>query len=186
MLPIYFAVRGKVYDVTKGADFYGPGGAYHVFAGRECSRALGKMSTSEADCTDKLDDLTKRELDILADWEKKFEEKYTVVGKVVPLTELTLTELGAYDGSKPELPIYLSVRGTIFDVSKGKDFYGPDGVYPFAGKECARAFALLSTELEDCNDDLDGLSATEIGQLRDWEAKFFYKYPIIGKLVEKH
>ena len=32
---IYLALGGKVYDVTKSAMFYGPGGAYHVFAGRD-------------------------------------------------------------------------------------------------------------------------------------------------------
>lgn len=26
MKPLYFAVRSKVYDVTEGRDFYGPGG----------------------------------------------------------------------------------------------------------------------------------------------------------------
>ena len=28
----------------------------------------------------------------------------------------------------------------------GSGFYGPDGAYPFAGKECARALAKFSTE----------------------------------------
>jgi len=38
------------------------------------------------------------------------------------------------------------VRGVIFDVSAGKDFYGVDGAYPFGGKECARALAKFSTD----------------------------------------
>ena len=29
----------------------------------------------------------------------------------------------------------------------GAGFYGPDGAYPFAGKECARALAKFSTEV---------------------------------------
>ena len=58
------------------------------------------------------------------------------------------------------------------------------GIYPFAGKEVARAFALFSTELSDCNDNLEGLSYTELESLRDWTAKFDAKYPIIGKLVK--
>jgi hypothetical protein len=31
----------------------------------------------------------------------------------------------------------------------GKEYYGPDGVYPFGGHETARAFAKFSTEPED-------------------------------------
>ncbi len=93
----------------------------------------------------------------------------------------------------------------MFNITKGKQFYGPDGeseaclkapgrsqplrrsgqlrfshkrtslrvpgVYPFAGRECARAFALLSTEIADCNADLKGLSPTEMESLREWKAK---------------
>lgn len=44
--------------------------------------------------------------------------------------------------------------GLIFCVS-GAEFYGPDGMYPFAGHECARAFALISTDIADCNDNLE-------------------------------
>lgn len=37
-LPIYLALNGTIYDVTKGSKFYGPGGMYHVFAGRDAAR----------------------------------------------------------------------------------------------------------------------------------------------------
>ena len=36
--------------------------------------------------------------------------------------QLTVEELAKYDGSDPKLPIYLAIKGTIFDVSKGKSF----------------------------------------------------------------
>ena len=65
----------------------------------------------------------------------------------------------------------------------GKEFYGPDGVYPFAGRECARAFALVSTDVADCSDDLEGLGAMEMESLRDWEARFWNKYRMIGRVV---
>ena len=44
----------------------------------------------------------------------------------------------------------------------------------------ARAFALLSTELSDCRDDLEGLSYLELENLREWTAKFDYKYRVLG------
>lgn len=33
----------KVYDVTRGHSFYGPGGAYGNLAGHDATRALAKM-----------------------------------------------------------------------------------------------------------------------------------------------
>lgn len=39
--------------------------------------------------------------------------------QVVAPKELTVEELIKYDGSDPAKPIYLAIKGTIFDVSKG-------------------------------------------------------------------
>jgi membrane-associated progesterone receptor component len=36
----------------------------------------------------------------------------------------TPEELAQYDGVKKEL-IYLAVKGKVYDVTDGKDFYGP-------------------------------------------------------------
>lgn len=80
--PIYVAVKGRIFDVTTGKSFYGPGGAYAMFAGREASRALAKMSKEEEDISASLDDLTDKEIGVLKDWEKKFEAKYPIVGRV--------------------------------------------------------------------------------------------------------
>ncbi|KAK6927668.1 Cytochrome b5-like heme/steroid binding domain [Dillenia turbinata] len=80
--PIYIAIKGRVFDVSAGKSFYGPGGAYAMFAGRDASRALAKMSKEEADISASLDGLSEKELGVLADWEKKFEAKYPVVGRI--------------------------------------------------------------------------------------------------------
>lgn len=37
--------------------------------------------------------------------------------------EFTLTELAEYDG-KDGKPVYLAIRGQVFDVSEGRSFYG--------------------------------------------------------------
>ncbi len=39
-LPIYLAINGTIYDVSASPSFYGPGGSYHFFAGREGTRAF--------------------------------------------------------------------------------------------------------------------------------------------------
>ena len=67
--------------------------------------------------------------------------------------------------------------------TSGKEFYGPDGVYPFAGHECARAFALTSMDLADCDDNVENLSAMELESLRGWESRFWNKYKMIGRVM---
>ena len=89
-MPVYLAVRGQVFDVTPGRNFYGPGGPYENFAGRDASRGLACGSFDEDMLTkdpngplDDLKDLGDDEMHALKDWEDRFSEKYLVVGKLV-------------------------------------------------------------------------------------------------------
>ncbi|OQU95528.1 Cytochrome b5-like Heme/Steroid binding domain-containing protein [Cladophialophora immunda] len=89
--PVYLAVRGKVYDVSSGRNFYGPGGPYENFAGRDATRGLACQSFDEEMLTkdldgplDPCDDLTPEQVDNLNGWIERFDEKYLVVGKLLP------------------------------------------------------------------------------------------------------
>ena len=93
-MPVYLAVRGRVFDVTSGRNFYGPGGPYENFAGRDASRGLALGSFDEEMLTkdlraplDKLEDLGPEEMGALRDWEERFEEKYLIVGKLVAVED---------------------------------------------------------------------------------------------------
>ncbi|KAJ2454348.1 Dihydrodipicolinate synthase [Coemansia sp. RSA 2336] len=88
--PILIALDGKVYDVSKGRGFYGPGCAYNVFAGRDASRLLAKqefdegMTDAELDSPiDSLDDLTEEDREALDSYIGLFSVKYHCVGELV-------------------------------------------------------------------------------------------------------
>ncbi|CAI5474980.1 unnamed protein product [Closterium sp. Yama58-4] len=99
----------------------------------------------------------------------------------IKIGEITLEELSQYSGSDPEKPILLAIRGRIYDVTRGKHFYGPGGPYAvFAGKEASRAFAKMSTDPKDAVGDLTGLSYSEMETLRDWESSLQFKYDVVG------
>ena len=73
-----------MFDVTQAANFYGEGGSYHKFAGKDASRALGKSSLEPADIENSdLSDLTEEEKKVLDDWFKKYTSKYEKVGRLV-------------------------------------------------------------------------------------------------------
>lgn len=87
-------MRGRVFDVTPGKHFYGPGGPYENFAGRDASRGLAFGSFDEDMLTkdlsgklDGLEDLNEEQREALRGWEERFEEKYLVVGKLVAVGE---------------------------------------------------------------------------------------------------
>ncbi|KAG6005527.1 hypothetical protein E4U21_007853 [Claviceps maximensis] len=93
--PIFFAVRGRVFDVSSGRGFYGPGGPYANFAGRDASRGLAchsfdtEMLTEDLDGPlDGLDGLGAAEMEALEGWEETFMGKYDVVGKLVAVGDL--------------------------------------------------------------------------------------------------
>lgn len=93
-MPVYLAVRGRVFDVTAGRNFYGPGGPYANFAGRDATRGLACQSFDEEMLTkdlggplDKLEGLSSDELENLRGWEERFTSKYLVVGKLVSVDD---------------------------------------------------------------------------------------------------
>lgn len=83
----YVAIKGKVYDVT-GNKSYQPGGSYHVFAGHDASRALGKSSTKPEDVNSEWKDLPESEKKVLEDWVTFFSKRYNVVGVVEGATNM--------------------------------------------------------------------------------------------------
>lgn len=111
----------------------------------------------------------------------------------VPLPEpvlvgqITLEQLGAYDGKDPAKPILIAIRGQVYDVSRGRLFYGPQGPYSlFAGRDATRALALMSFDPNDLTGDLEGLSPDELEVLQDWEDKFKERYPRVGHLASEN
>lgn len=84
---ILVAVNGKVFDVTKrGKGFYGPDGAYGIFAGHDASRGLALFRLDKdviKDEFDDLSDLSGMEMESVKEWEMQFTEKYDLVGKLL-------------------------------------------------------------------------------------------------------
>ncbi|KAG9004959.1 hypothetical protein FRB94_001928 [Tulasnella sp. JGI-2019a] len=86
---ILLAIDRKVFDVTAGGSFYGPGGPYGNFAGRDASRGMAKQSFDTDMLTpvdqplDTLADITKDERENMDSWVQHFSNKYIVCGELV-------------------------------------------------------------------------------------------------------
>ncbi|XP_010273133.1 PREDICTED: membrane steroid-binding protein 1 [Nelumbo nucifera] len=101
----------------------------------------------------------------------------------VQLGEITEEELRAYDGSDPNKPLLMAIKGQIYDVTQSRMFYGPGGPYAlFAGKDASRALAKMSFEEKDLTSDISGLGPFELDALQDWEYKFMSKYFKVGTI----
>jgi membrane-associated progesterone receptor component len=98
--------------------------------------------------------------------------------------DYTLAELADCDGSDLGKPLLLAIRGHVYDVGLGRDFYAPGGPYGmFAGKDCTRALAKVAFDPELFTGDLEGLGRDELDKLEEWIEMFEGKYRRVGRLL---
>eukprot|EP00622_Pseudochattonella_farcimen_P003408 FR738579.1.p1 GENE.FR738579.1~~FR738579.1.p1 ORF type:complete len:157 (+),score=5.17 FR738579.1:62-472(+) len=106
-----------------------------------------------------------------------------------PSRMISRDELAAHDGSRfPELPLWLSLGGIVFDVTEGgTEFYGPKSSYRmFAGKVCGRALAIGSLEQEDIDrgEDVSDLTDRDLQEYIERAEFYKEKYVIVGRLID--
>ncbi|GBE85818.1 cytochrome b5 [Sparassis latifolia] len=102
-------------------------------------------------------------------------------------TPKTLSPFNGEDGKR----ILLAIDGVVYDVTAGRNFYGPNGMYAnFSGRDASRGMAKQSFELDMLTpidqplDKLDDLTPAEIDNMKGWMEHFSTKYIVCGKLVE--
>ncbi|WOO82392.1 Membrane steroid-binding protein 2 [Vanrija pseudolonga] len=102
-----------------------------------------------------------------------------------PQREFTLLELARHDGADPNKPIYISIKGQVFDVSANPRVYGKGGAYNMmAGRDASRSFVTgcFQTHLTH---DLRGFTDQDMASLDHW-VKFFTdsdKYHKVGTAI---
>ncbi|XP_069787438.1 neudesin [Narcine bancroftii] len=91
-------------------------------------------------------------------------------------------DLAKYSGEEDNQPIYMAIKGVVFDVTLGKEFYGKNAPYnALVGKDSTRAVAKMSLESKDLTHDTTGLTEDELKSLDNvFNTLYKTKYPIVG------
>lgn len=82
-LGLYLAFLGRVYDVSKGAHHYKPGGGYGFFSGRDASRAFITGDFTEEGLIDDLNGLDVDEFDGVKSWMEFYQSDYPEIGRLI-------------------------------------------------------------------------------------------------------
>jgi membrane-associated progesterone receptor component len=115
--------------------------------------------------------------------ERELQERRAQLAYIEPKKRWSEEELRQYDGSDPDGPILLAVDGTVFNVYKGRNFYGKGGEYSvMAGRDATRLLAKTSLEEETEEEKKRPLSIAEKAALEGWYWTFKNKYDIVGEL----
>nr|CAG4638611.1 EOG090X0A5G [Cyclestheria hislopi] len=109
--PIYLAIMGKVFDVTKGVEYYGPGGGYSFFAGIDGTRAFVSGEFTAEGLTDDITGLSQQDYLGLKEWVEFYEKDYKYVGNV---------EGKFYDADGQPTDYWYEVQQWLIEASQGK------------------------------------------------------------------
>merc|ERR1712028_157215 len=102
------------------------------------------------------------------------------------MTSYTLQELQGFGPSSSD-PILLGILGVVYDVSTGREFFGPTGPYRiYAGHDATYALASMSLKKSDLDVFEYTLDEDDRQTLADWIEYFRVKYGAIGRLVVTH
>ncbi|CDH57612.1 cytochrome b5 [Lichtheimia corymbifera JMRC:FSU:9682] len=124
---------------------------------------------------------------ITESWTWGYRGKWTNIHTYWPREQLVFTEqeLLKYDGSNPNLPIYLAIDGDVYDVTAGRGWYGHVSSYGhFAGRDAARAY-VTGCFKDHLTHDLRGLSEAQIKGVEHWK-KFYanhHTYYKVGRVL---
>ena len=77
---LLLALLGEVYDVSRGGEYYGPGGGYSFFAGRDASRAYVTGKFEEEGLVSNVDGLSSSDYLGLEEWSSFYQKDYIKVG----------------------------------------------------------------------------------------------------------
>ncbi|XP_017472167.1 PREDICTED: neuferricin homolog [Rhagoletis zephyria] len=83
--PIYLAIIGTVFDVSKGIKHYGPGCSYNFFAGRDASVSFinGEFESYDVGKADDVISLKSNDLLSLENWQQFYRKEYKYKGKLI-------------------------------------------------------------------------------------------------------
>lgn len=97
--------------------------------------------------------------------------------------EFTAEQLKEFDGTDAGKPVYVAIKGIVFDVTSNRQQYTPpQGYSVFAGKDASKALGKSSLKVEDCIADYAELNEEELQTLNKWVDFFTKKYPRIGNM----
>ncbi|XP_045597658.1 neuferricin [Procambarus clarkii] len=96
----------------------------------------------------------------------------------------TVEELARYDGREGNKGPYLALLGRVYNVKKGKKFYGTGGGYEFfSGRDGSRAFVTGDFTEEGLIDDISGLTSSDYIGLDEWTKFYESDYKYVGKVI---
>lgn len=116
----------------------------------------------------------------------QFANSHTETAKATVKSKLLLTEeeLLKHDGSNPNIPIYISILGRVYDVDKGRRHYEVGSGYNvFAGRDSTPSFVTGVFSREEATDDVKGLSPEEMLGIKEWLDFYRKDYTFVGKLI---